>query len=135
MHRSNCCIRPDVAILFVQLKKDETVQCLKSGLFTWPAIFLEKQKSLLIKTRDPKISYGCGDHHNLCMLTGFYLFFHLNHMTFPLADVFDELILLYVFSFSPKSVSSHHQTNTHQAGILHSPNQISSKQILNPGQD
>ena len=34
------------------------LQCLKKGLFTWSAISLEMQKSLLIKIRDPKISFG-----------------------------------------------------------------------------
>ena len=42
------------------------------SFFTWPAIFMEKQKSLLIKTRDSKISYGCGGHCNLCMLSSLY---------------------------------------------------------------
>ena len=34
------------------------LQCLKKGLFTWSAISLETQRSLLIKIRDPKISFG-----------------------------------------------------------------------------
>ena len=52
------------------------------------------------------------------------------------SDVFNELLFLYVSSFSPKSVSSsHHWTNTDNAGVLNSPNQISSKPVSNPGQD
>ena len=35
------------------------LQCLKKGLFTWSAISLETQRSLLINIRDPKISFGC----------------------------------------------------------------------------
>ena len=38
------------------------MQCLEKGLFTWMAISLKKQKSLLMKTRDLKISYGIGRH-------------------------------------------------------------------------
>ena len=38
------------------------MQCLEKGLFTWMAVSLEKQKSLLMKTRDLKISYGIGRH-------------------------------------------------------------------------
>ena len=34
------------------------LQCLNKGLFTWSAISLEMQKSLLIKIRAPKISFG-----------------------------------------------------------------------------
>ena len=90
------------------------------SFFTWPAIFMEKQKSLLIKTRDSKISYGCGSQQAL--------FFNLNHTKLSLPDVFDELIFLNAFSFLPKSVSSsHHRTNTHLVGVLKSPNQINSK--------
>ena len=33
------------------------LQCLKKGLFTWSAISLETQKGVLIKIRDPKISF------------------------------------------------------------------------------
>ena len=52
-------------------------------------------------------------------------------MKLPFPDVFDELLFLYAFSFSLKSVSSsHHRTNTHNVGVLNSPNQISSKWIL-----
>ena len=49
--------------------------------------------------------------------------------SFP--DVFDELFF-YASLFSPKSVSSsYHQTNTYHAGVLDSPNQISSKWTFN----
>ena len=45
------------------------------------------------------------------------------------------LIFLCAFSFSPKSVSSHHRTNTDHVGVLNSLNQISSKWMLNSGQN
>ena len=48
------------------------LQCLKQGLFIWSAISLEKQNSLLIKTRDLKISNGFGGHCDLCMLSELY---------------------------------------------------------------
>ena len=67
------------------------------------------QKSLLIKTRDPKISFGFGGHCNLRAL-----FCSSNGMKLPFPDVFDELLFLYTSSFLSKSVSSsHHRTNTH----------------------
>ena len=50
------------------------------GLFIWQTIPLEKQKSLLIDTRDPKISYGFGGHCNLSTLTGLCLFCNSNQM-------------------------------------------------------
>ena len=104
--------------------------------FTCWAIFPEKQKSLLVKKSDPKISYGCGGHNNLCTLSGLCLFYNSNHMKLPLPDVFDKLIFLYAFSFSQKSVSSsHHRRNTPQVGVLNSLNQISSKWMLNPEQN
>ena len=110
-------------------------QCLKYRLFTWPAFFLEKQKSLLIKTRDPKISNVFWGHCDLYMLSGLYLFCNSNFMKSLFPDTFDKLLFLYAPSFSPKSVSSsHHQTNTHHVRVLNLPNQVSSKWILNPGQ-
>ena len=97
---------------------------------------MEKQKSLLIKTSDPKISYGFRVHCNLCTLSGFCLFCNSNCMKSPFLDVFDELLFLYASLFSPKCVSlSHYRTNTHRVGVLNSPNQISSNWILNRGQD
>ena len=107
------------------------IQCLKLGLFTWPAISLEKQKNLSIKARGPKISYGFGGHCNFCMLSGLCLFCNSYRMEPSFTDVFDEL------SFSTKSCvpSSYHQTNSHHVGVLNLPNQISSKWILNLGQD
>ena len=68
-------------------------QCLKR-LFTWPAIPLEKQKSLLIKARDPNISYRFGGQCNLCTLSGFCLFCNSNRMKSPFLDVFDELLFI-----------------------------------------
>ena len=101
--------------------------------FTWPAITMEKQKSLLTKTRD--LCLG-GGHFNLCMLSGLCLFCSSNQMKLPFPDDFGELLFLYAFLILPKSVSSSHQwTNTYHVEVLHSPNQISSKWILNPGQD
>ena len=76
--------------------------------FSIAAIPLEKQKSLLIKTRDPKISYGFGGHCYLCTLSGLCLFCNSNSMKPSFLGVFDELLLLYASSFSPTSVSSSH---------------------------
>ena len=57
-------------------------------------------------------------------------------MKSPFPDVFDELLFLYASLFSGKSVSSsHYRTNTHHVAVLNSPSQISSKWILNRGQD
>ena len=89
--------------------------------FTWPTFPLEKQKSLFIKNRDTKISYGFGGHCNLCTLSWLCLFCTSNRMKSPIPDVFDELLFLYASSFSPKSVSSsHYRTNTHRVGVLDS---------------
>ena len=88
---------------------------------TWLAFPLEKQKSLWIKTRDLKISYGFGGHCNLCTLSWLCLFCNLNCMKSLFPDVFDEPLFLYASSFSPKSVSSsHYWTNTHCVGVLDS---------------
>ena len=57
-------------------------------------------------------------------------------MKSPFPDVFDELLFLYASLFSGKSVSpSHYRTNTHHVAVLNLPSQISSKWILNRGQD
>ena len=73
-----------------------------------------KVEELLIKTRDPKISYGFGGHCNLCSLSGLCLFCNSNRMNLSFPDVLDEFLFLYATSFSPKSgSSSHYQTNTH----------------------
>ena len=49
-------------------------QCLKYGLFTWLAISLENHMSLLIRTRDPKISYGFGVTITYAHSVGFVYF-------------------------------------------------------------
>ena len=118
--------------VFLRKKKTKTVFKIK----TFHLVSYFSGKAVLIETRDPKISFGCGGHCNLCMLIGLCLFCNLNHMKSTLPDVFDELIFLYAFSFSPKSVSSsHHGISTHHVGVLNSQNQIISKWLSNPGQD
>ena len=62
-------------------------------------------KSLLIKTRDPKISYGFGGYCNLCTFSWFCSFFNSNRMKLPFPDVFVELLFIYASSFSPTPVS------------------------------
>ena len=122
----------------------------KQQLWVWS---LEMQKSLFIKTTalglvsgnaeeplNQNNSFGFGGYCNICALSELCLFCNSNRMKFPFPDVFpdvfDELLFLYASSFSPESVSSsHHRTNTHNVGVLNSPNQISSKRILNAGQD
>ena len=80
---------------------------------------LEKQKSFLIKTRDPKVSFGFGGHCNLCTHSWLCLFCNSNCMKLPFPDVFDELLFLYASLFSPKFVSSsHYRTNTHLVAVL-----------------
>ena len=64
------------------------------------------------------------------------LFCNSNYVKLLFPNVFDELLSLYVPSFSSKFVSSsHHRTNTYHVGVLNLQNQINSKRILNPGQD
>ena len=104
------------------------------NFYTGPAISLEKQNSLFIKT-DSKISYGFGGNCNLSKLSGLCLFCTLNCMKTPFSDAFLELLFLYASSILPKFVLYCHHTNTHQLGVLNSPNQISSKWILNSKQD
>ena len=115
--------------IFLRKKKTKTVFKIR----TFHLVSYFSGKAVSIETRDPKISFGCGGHCNLCMLIGLCLFCNLNHMKSTLPDVFDELIFL---SFSPKSVSSsHHGISTHHVGVLNSQNQIISKWLFNPGQD
>ena len=96
--------------------------------------FKKKQKSLLIKIKDSEIRYWFGGHCKLSKPSKLHLFFTLSRMKLSFPDVSDELLFLYAFLFLPKSVLSHHHTNTQHLGVLSSPNQISSKWILNTKQ-
>ena len=77
------------------------------------AIFLEKEKTIFIKTIDLKITCGFELHCNLNKLVRLYLFFVLNRMELSFRDVFVELLFLYAASFLPETVSTHHHRNTH----------------------
>ena len=101
-------------------------------------LFLLKKHESLNQNKRSKNQLWVWCHCNLCTLSGLCLFCNLNNLKSPFPGIFDEFLFVCPSSLplSSKSVSSsHHQTNTHHVGVLNSPNQISLKSILNPGQD
>ena len=105
--------------------------------FCLAGIFPEKQKSFLIKTRDPKISYVFGVTITYACLVGFFYF--------VIRIVWSRSFMMSLMNLFSYMLFHFHQNLYHHlhAGVLKSImleflntlNQISLKWILNPGQD